>query len=162
ALARPEQVPELDKVRRLIGEVAIGARTLEETVDLQPLAADACARFASYSDRLGLVKGSSMTDLDALDDLCQWIGDSGGALVVDYLQKVPVHSPDLEEPERVTRVASALKDLAMRRSVPVVSLVAADTAGLTARRMRLQHLRGSTALAHEADVVIALNEKWTA
>ena len=28
--------------------------------------------------------------------------------------------------------------------------------------MRLQHLRGSTALAHEADVVITLNEKWTA
>jgi len=29
------------------------------------------------------------------------------------------------------------------------------------RRLRLQHLRGSTALAHEADVVLTMNEKWS-
>jgi replicative DNA helicase len=43
--------------------------------------------------------------------------------------------------------------------LPVVALAAADREGLTARRLRIHHLRGSTALAHEPDVVILLNDK---
>ena len=81
-------------------------------------------------------------------------------LVVDYLQKVPVDQPG-EESERVTRVAGALKELALERDVAVIAAVAADRDGLLARRLRLHHLRGSTALAHEADVVVTMNEKWS-
>ena len=84
------------------------------------------------------------------------------AVFVDYLQKVAVRPRATDEAERVTRVADGLKELALTRGVAVVAPVAADQAGLTARRMRMHHLRGSSALAHESDVVVALNEKWTA
>ena len=86
---------------------------------------------------------------------------AGAVLLIDYLQKVPT-GVAVEEPERVTRVAGGLKELALESDVAVVAAVAADRDGLVARRLRLQHLRGSTALAHEADVVVTLNEKWSA
>ena len=37
--------------------------------------------------------------------------------------------------------------------------VAADAEGVKAQRMRIHHLRGDTALAYEADVVLILNDK---
>ena len=47
----------------------------------------------------------------------------------------------------------------MVAEVPVVALAASDREGLVSRRLRLHHLRGSTALAHESDVAILMNEK---
>ena len=45
--------------------------------------------------------------------------------------------------------------------MPVLAITAADKAGLNAgKRMRAQHLRGSTALAYEADVLLVLNNKY--
>lgn len=82
-------------------------------------------------------------------------------VVVDYLQKVAVPGGSSVEEERVTQVVEALKDLALEARVPVFSVVAADWQGLAAgRRLRIQNLRGSSALAYEADVVLILNEKY--
>ncbi len=80
-------------------------------------------------------------------------------VVVDYLQKVSVAS-SLGEDERVTLVVEALKDLAIEAQVPVVAIVAATQAGIApGHRLRVHELRGSSALAYEADVILLFNEK---
>ena len=82
-------------------------------------------------------------------------------IVVDYLQKVPVPGSSSEEDERTTTIVAGLKDLAMDTSAPVLAIAAADKEGLeTAKRMRASHLRGSSALAYEADTVLLLNDKY--
>jgi replicative DNA helicase len=43
-----------------------------------------------------------------------------------------------------------------------VAVVAADAEGVKAQRMRIHHMRGDTALAYEADVVLILNDKHRA
>ena len=50
----------------------------------------------------------------------------------------------------------------MVTEVAVVAVAATDKAGLRARRLHLHHLRGSAALAHEADIAILMNEKAVA
>ena len=45
--------------------------------------------------------------------------------------------------------------------MPVLAVVAAEKAGLVAgKRLRVHHLRGSSALAYEADIVLIMNEKY--
>src|SRR5437867_10962636 len=85
---------------------------------------------------------------------------SNVVLFVDYLQKVAVHPEPPVESEKVTRTTEALKDLALTMKIPVVCVVAADKEGLKSRRLRLHHLRGSSALAYEADVALILNNKF--
>jgi replicative DNA helicase len=159
-LARPEDVPTLDQLRRQLREVAFGARDLRSLRESSPIVGAAYEVFRSYSDRLHLLRATADTDTGALKAIAREHADDGAVLVVDYLQKVPVAS-STDEAERVTRVAGALKELALECSVAVLAAVAADRDGLLARRLRLQHLRGSTALAHEADVVVTMNEKWS-
>jgi replicative DNA helicase len=43
--------------------------------------------------------------------------------------------------------------------VPVVLLSAVDAEGMRANRLRMYHLRGSSAIAFESDVVLMLNSK---
>ncbi len=59
----------------------------------------------------------------------------------------------------MTRVAEGLKELALHGDIAVLAIAAADREGLGSPRLRLQHLRGSTALAYEADLAILLNDK---
>jgi replicative DNA helicase len=79
---------------------------------------------------------------------------------VDYLQRVPVVPEPTSESEKVTNVVAGLKDIALSFGVAVVAIVAADKEGLKAARLRNHHLRGSSALNYEADVIIILNEKY--
>jgi replicative DNA helicase len=44
----------------------------------------------------------------------------------------------------------------------VVAVVAVEMGGLKTRRVRMHHLRGSSALVFEADVAIVMNEKANA
>ena len=67
-----------------------------------------------------------------------------------------------DEAAHTTIVVESLKDLAMTHEIAVVGLAASDKPAFEARRMRLHHLRGSAALAHECDVALVLNEKSTA
>lgn len=119
------------------------------------------ARVEQYSERLWLLKASGahtgMTEIDELLD--QHIGGSP-VLFVDYLQKVSVRPEPASEAEKVTQIAAGLKELALARRVPVVSIVAAEMEGIKSPRLRLHHLRGSSALAFESDVAIILNEKF--
>jgi replicative DNA helicase len=79
---------------------------------------------------------------------------------VDYLQRVPAVPDPPTETERVTNVVAALKDMALGLGVAVVCIVAADKEGLKAARLRNHHLRGSSALNYESDVILILNEKY--
>ena len=79
---------------------------------------------------------------------------------MDYLQRVPVIPEPSSEEEKVTNVVAGLKDIALSLGVAVVSIVAADKEGLKASRLRNHHLRGSSAINYEADVILILNEKY--
>ena len=152
----------LDDLRDGLRSVSIGLRSIREVLDSDPLLLEAEAGLRAYADRLVLVRASgTRTDVPALAELVDAHGHDQTVLFVDYLQKVPVRPEPAEEAERVKRVAEALKELALSRHVAIVAIAAADRLGLTSRRLRLHHLRGSTALAYEADVAIVLNDKLT-
>ena len=116
-----------------------------------------------YGDRLAVVSASSRsTTADVVRDLILKSVLAGRAPVifVDYLQKVSAGAATTED-ERVTRVVEALKDLALEAAVPVVAIVAATQAGIApGHRLRVHELRGSAALAYEADVILLLNGKY--
>jgi replicative DNA helicase len=138
---------------------------MEERFDRVPGALEALARVRKYADLLFVHRSTgSSTSLetirDAIDDAHRQTG-TVPMVVVDYLQKVLVPDGPAEEVERTTTIVEGLKDLAIDISAPVVAIVAADKEGIeTGRRMRVNHLRGSSALAYEADVVLVLNNKF--
>jgi len=163
-MATPANAPELDRLRRVVVEATSGFRTLDSVIGSEPLAAEAYRRIEAYADRLVLVRGSgARTDLTTIEALVTTAETDGDVVVfIDYLQKVAVHPEPEHEAEKVTRVAEGLKDLALSHEVAVVALVAADWDGLRAGRVRLHHLRGSSALAYECDVALVLNDKHSA
>jgi replicative DNA helicase len=120
-------------------------------------------RLAEYEERLFLVKAGALTTVEAIGSLARACPGSGPLVViVDYLQKVSVYPDPPSEEEQVRRTVEGLKELALSQSVAVVAVVAADAEGVKAQRMRIHHLRGDTALAYEADVVLILNDKHRA
>jgi replicative DNA helicase len=120
-------------------------------------------RLAAYEERLFLVKAGAMTTVEAIGSLARACpGEGPLVVIVDYLQKVSVFPDPPSEEEQVRRSVEGLKELAMSQSVAVVAVVAADIEGVKAQRMRIHHLRGDTALAYEADVVLILNDKHRA
>jgi replicative DNA helicase len=127
-----------------------------------PLGGEALARLESYHENFTFIEASgSRTTTDALAAVVRERAEREVHTVVfvDYLQKIPLHPEPETEAEKVTRTVEALKDLAMEERVTVVLLSAIDTGGMQANRVRIHHLRGSTAAAFEADVVLMLNEK---
>jgi replicative DNA helicase len=140
---------------------AIGS--LAERLAGTPAGPQAVEAVAAYGDRIFLHRAlGTRTDLDEIWKVARAAAEAAPAplLVVDYLQKVYVPS-DAPEDERVTRVVEGLKDLALDLSVPVLAIVAADKEGLSpGKRLRAHQLRGSSALAYEADVVLVLNNKY--
>ncbi|HLE88923.1 MAG TPA: DnaB-like helicase C-terminal domain-containing protein [Candidatus Limnocylindria bacterium] len=121
-------------------------------------------RIARYGSNLYLLRGTATgSTIDALRDLvAEHRGDEKRRLVlyVDYLQKVPVIPEPAEETEKVTRIVGGLKDIALALEIPVVAIVAADREGLKAKRLRNHHLRGSSAINYESDIILILNDKY--
>jgi replicative DNA helicase len=125
----------------------------------------AVQRVAEFGERLLLHRSTgSSTDLRVIRAMAAEARDRTGVqplLVVDYLQKVAVPNGTGIEEEDVTRTVEGLKDLALDLDLPILAVVAADKEGLVAgKRLRIHHLRGSSALAYEPDVVLVLNEKF--
>jgi len=119
-------------------------------------------KIEQYQDRMTLFKGNTMkTTLQSIRWMAQNMKDQHGHIVVfiDYLQKVPVFPEPATEEEKVTTIVEGLKDIALTLEIPIVSIVAADREGLKAKRMRLHHLRGGSAIDYEADIAIILNDK---
>ena len=122
-------------------------------------------RIARYGQGLYLLRGShAQTNVANIRAMIEGYRRSAPArplvVFIDYLQRVPAVPDPPTETERVTNVVAALKDLALGLGVAVVCIVAADKEGLKAARLRNHHLRGSSALNYESDVILILNEKY--
>ena len=144
---------------------AVGGGSMEERLDAVVGGTEALSQVRKYADLLYVHRSTgTATDLAAIRkavDTTHHLTGLSPMVVVDYLQKVLVPDGAAEEAERTTTVVEGLKDLAIDAAVPVLAIVAADKAALeTGRRMRVNHLRGSSALAYEADTVLLLNDKY--
>ena len=138
-----------------------------EAADLaaSPKLRPALERIARYGNNLYLLRGSATAStVDNLRELIDMHRRKSGerrlVLFVDYLQKVPQIPEPPSETEKVTFVVNGLKDIALTEKVPTIAVVAADKEGLKAARLRNHHLRGSSAINYEADVILILNEKY--
>lgn len=125
----------------------------------------ALQRVARYGQNLYFMRGSATaTTVENMRELVKMHRDRHPdqrlMVVVDYLQKVPQVPEPSTESEKVTYVVNGLKDIALTERVPVIAIVAADKEGLKASRLRNYHLRGSSALNYEADIILILNEKY--
>jgi replicative DNA helicase len=138
-----------------------GAAQLASNPRLRP----SLDRIARYGQNLFLLRGSqTASTVDNIRKLVQQHRDQSGdrrlVVFVDYLQKVPQIPEPSSETEKVTYVVNGLKDVALSEDVPMIAIVAADKEGLKASRLRNYHLRGSSAINYEADIILILNEKY--
>ncbi len=122
-------------------------------------------RIARYGQNLFLMRGSqTASTVDNVRKLVQQhrvlSGDRRLLVIVDYMQKVPMYPEPNTESEKVTFVVNGLKDIALSEQVAMISIVAADKEGLKAQRLRNHHLRGSSAINYEADIILIINEKY--
>ena len=143
------------------------ARAGEEPADLaaSPKLKPAIDRIARYGGNLYLLRGSATASTvenlrELIDVHRRKSGERRLVMIVDYLQKVPQIPEPPTESEKVTYVVNGLKDIALTEKVPTIAIVAADKEGLKAARLRNHHLRGSSAINYEADVILILNEKY--
>ncbi len=153
-----------DLRRMVVDGRARGEVGLFDILKSNPKASGALAKLQNYGSMLYILKGSAahttLPALSGLVDAFQAQSNRKLVLCVDYLQKVPVYPELPEEAEKVTRIVEGLKELALTREIPIIAIVAADKEGLKARRLHLHHLRGSSALTYEADIILILNDKY--
>lgn len=150
------------EARSIIRDLFLGLTTIEEATAASPLVEEAVVSLDRFSADLQLLRASSQhTTVDALAGVSAGGLDTGGVLFVDYLQKLPIPEANTLD-ERVYRAVEALKELAIEQQISVVALSAASSGGIGVNRLRLEHLRGSDALAHECDLAILMNNKVTA
>jgi replicative DNA helicase len=177
-IAMESVLPHLPNTKASTGAVKIGDVRAEvlrswasaqgnEQVDLaaSPKLRSAIERIARYGNNLYLLRGSQTASTvenlrELIDVHRRKSGERRMVLIVDYLQKVPQLPEPPSESEKVTYVVNGLKDIALTEKVPTIAIVAADKEGLKAARLRNHHLRGSSAINYEADVILILNEKY--
>ena len=150
----------LSQLRELLEAGTAAEGGLLERLSGSEAGVAALERLTAYAGRMRV---ASVTGARAgLEDVRELVLSASDrpVVVVDYLQKVRVPGDHADEDERVTVVVEGLKDLALEADLPIVAIVAADKAGVDGGRTRLRHLRGSTALAYEADVALLLNDKF--
>lgn len=159
------EAPDLARIRSAF-EASDGHRgTVAERLTSTQGGAEAIVTVQSYAEHLVLHRSTgSSTTLDVIRAAVDEVRIQTGQLpvvFVDYLQKVKVPQGPAHDDDRVTLVVEGLKDLALDVDIPVIAIVAADKAGLeSGKRMRVNNLRGSSALAYEADTVLILNNKF--
>ncbi len=138
-------------------------RGLEEALAGIPYGTEALAALQQYAGRLHLHESGKETTPDEIARVVSAITQEAGEppiVLVDYLQKMPLAGFAGDETARVTIVTETMKDLSLELECPIVCIAAADRAALGAgHRMRTRDLRGSSALAYEADVVLILSSK---
>jgi replicative DNA helicase len=164
-LPHPAEAVKIQDVRREILGTGKGAATKSLPMSGSVLLRPALEQLGRYGDRLFLLRGSqTAATVDNIRELVRshrrLDPDRRLLLFVDYLQKVPQIPEPATEEEKVTFVVNGLKDVALSEGIPVIAIVAADKEGLKASRLRNHHLRGSSAINYEADVILILNEKY--
>lgn len=151
----------LNSIRSIFDDLWVSS--LDHRLESVPSGVEALAKVAHYSEMLFLHRSTgTRTDIAAIQAAVESVRELAGTtplVVVDYMQKVK--SSQTDDDARSTEVVEGLKDLAIDISAPVLAIAAADKEALrSGRRMRSNDLRGSSALAYEADVVLVLNNKF--
>jgi replicative DNA helicase len=151
-----------EDIRARLKALANGECSVVDLASTDTLLSEAVELTFAYSDRMLLMSESGRSAaLEPFIDLIAEHGRDRTVLFVDYLQKIGTHTSDLPDEDQVRRAAESLKDLAIETGIAVVAVAAADRAGLTSRRLTMEHLRGSSSTTYEADAVVVLNEKLT-
>ncbi len=129
-----------------------------------PNAMRAWDRMGRYQRNLWLARGAGdVTTIQALGqylDLAHQHGFHRILLIVDYAQRVPVHSMSsvpLTEMERIDLVMRGLKGLATSRKIPILAVAAADAEALRSQRIHFENLWGPATAQYEPDAAIILN-----
>jgi replicative DNA helicase len=151
----------LDLLRSRIRALAGGQCGVVDLSSSDELLAEAVEITFAYSDRLLLVTQPSRATGDPFLELVTEHGADRTVLFVDHLAKVDPRPSPTSVAQHPRRAAEDLKDLAIDTGIAVVAIAVADGPGLSARRLTMQHLGGSTATAYEADAIVVLNEKLT-
>lgn len=157
------QAPNQDRFRHLFEDPSATPDGLVGRLQTLPTATEALQSVLAYQDHFHLHRSTgSTTNIKVIAEAVEQVRRATGQapfVVVDYLQKVKAESAS--EADRATEIVEDLKDLAIMHQVPVLAISASDKAGLlSGKRMRAHHLRGSTALAYECDVLLILNSKY--
>lgn len=162
ALSTDIDASERLRAKAIIRDLMLSTTTIDEAVAASPAIEEAIGSLEALSPTLRLYRASShRTTPRELAEVSHDHLGPGGVLFVDYLQKLPIpEAASLED--RVYRAIEIMKELAMALHITVIALSAASAAGIEADRIRLEHLRGSDALAHECDLAILMNHKVTA
>ena len=163
----PNSAVKIQDVRReVLGTWMAQGGNADADLRANPRLRPAIERIGRFGQGLYLLRGSNTNttpqNLRTLIEEYRRTASSRPLVVfVDYLQRVPIIPEPSTEAEKVTTVVAALKDMALSLGVAVVCIVAADKEGLKAARLRNHHLRGSSALNYESDVILILNEKYS-
>jgi replicative DNA helicase len=159
----PSSAADVHLVRSVFEADDPDRRGLADALGRLPFGGQALAVVDEYAARLHIHESNNQTTTAEIAAVVDHVAAEAGEppmVLVDYLQKVPQEGLDGDEVARVTMVTETLKDLALELSCPVVAITAADRDSLGAgHRMRTRDLRGSSALAYEADVVLILSSK---
>ncbi|MDP9220478.1 MAG: AAA family ATPase [Actinomycetota bacterium] len=151
-----DAAPTLQDVRERLSHS--GAQSLKARVRDLPGMVAAMDRVRDYGSQLHIVSArGDVTGLPEIRVAAAW-HDRLGLVVVDYLQKV--RSDQVDEDQRVARIATSLKDFALETGQAVLAVSALDRAGLEAKRIRARHLKGSVTLAYEADLILLMHHKY--
>lgn len=159
----------LNEIQREMVAPLDNNETIEEGLDKilhrLPQAQNAYECLNHYWEYLYLVKGDPRkTTSDVFDKYIEYVVSIGRldsvVLIVDYLQKVPVLPHLYEGKNPVQVVVEDLKNLALRRRIPILAVAAGDTEGLRRDRLRFEDLWGNSSINYEPDVAIMLNPTW--
>jgi replicative DNA helicase len=157
----PAAAADVHAVRSVFEAPDPDRRGLADALAGIPYGADALAAVLEYAPRLHIHESTSDTTPAEVARVLAEVreeADEPPMVMVDYLQKVPLDERGGDEVARVTVVTETLKDMALELECPVVCISAADRESLGAgHRMRTRDLRGSSALAYEADLVLILS-----
>jgi replicative DNA helicase len=138
-------------------------RGLADALARIPYGTDALLAVQQYADRLQIHESGKDTTPDAIAHIVTTVTEEVGEppmVMVDYLQKMPLVDFAGDETSRVTIVTETMKDMSLELECPILCISAADRESLGAgHRMRTRDLRGSSALAYEADLVLILSSK---
>lgn len=143
-------------------DVAGGVISLGEAVASDPLLTEAHRRLGDDAERLLLVTATGARTTAAT------IGEIGAAyrrqpvvVFVDYLQRLTTDDHSELDEARESQLIAELKHLALAQRIGIVAIATTDRSGLSASRVKAEHLQGSTALAFAADAIVMLNETET-
>jgi replicative DNA helicase len=155
--------PSMNRIRATFESADGLGRSLSERLADTSGGSEALEIVKEYSDRLTIHRSSgSTTTMEQIKDTIAAVRQRHGTspfVCIDYLQKIPM--PGVDEEERTTAVVTQIKDMTLDYDVPALCIVASDKDGISSgKRMRVNHMRGSSALAYEADTVLMINNKY--